>query len=67
MATRSSAPLSQNDYNNINTSLRDLETTLRDIERAKLAGVECSQEDAFCRDLKGRLEQIKTVYFPDQP
>lgn len=67
MAARSSAPLTQADYTALNNTLRDLEGNLRDIERAAAAGIECAQEDAFCRDVKARLEKVKSIYFPDMP
>jgi len=67
MARRAAGPLTEADYKRINETLQGLENVIGDTERAVTAGLECSAEDALCKDLKSRLNKIKSVYFPGHP
>ena len=67
MARNVSGPLTEADYKKINEALQGLENVHREVERALQAGLQCQQEDALCRDLEQRLNQIKGVYFPNLP
>lgn len=67
MARRSAGPLTEADLNRVNEALRGLENVHREVEMALSAGLQCQPEDALCRDLEQRLNQIKTVYFPMHP
>jgi len=67
MARQTAGPLSMADYEKINAALTGLQNTQTEIGMAKAAGLECSQEDQLCQDLKKRLDAIKSVYFPMHP
>lgn len=67
MARQISGPLTESDYNKINTALQGLENTRHEIGMALQAGLDCAQEDQLCQDLQKRLNQIKAVYFPMHP
>lgn len=67
MARQISGPLTESDYNKINTALQGLENTQQEIGMAMQAGLDCAQEDQLCKDLMRRLNQIKGIYFPMHP
>jgi hypothetical protein len=67
MPRKVSGPLTEADLRKINESLQGLENTHTDIQRAVAAGMDCNAEDALCKDLKARLNQVKAIYFPGHP
>lgn len=67
MARKVNGPLTQADYERINSSLQGLEGVHQEIQMALQAGLQCQPEDQLCQDLKRRFNQIKGVYFPEMP
>jgi hypothetical protein len=59
--------LSQRDYVDINKALRRLADAQLEIEKAIKAGIECTEEDIRCQQVKADLARRKSVYFPNQP
>jgi hypothetical protein len=67
MPRKVGGPLTESDLRKINEQLQALENTHGDVQRAIGAGMDCAAEDALCKDLKARLNQIKATYFPGHP
>jgi hypothetical protein len=67
MARTVSGPLTEADYTKINAALQGLENEKQQIGMALQAGLDCAQEDQLCEDLRKRLHQVKSVYFPMHP
>jgi hypothetical protein len=67
MPRKVGGPLTESDLKKVNDALQGLENTHVDIQRAVSAGMDCAAEDALCKDLKARLNQLKAVYFPGHP
>ena len=57
-------PLGEHHYQQIVTGLATAERALRNIARAKLAGIDMSVQEAQIKDTQARLLQVKSVYFP---
>lgn len=60
-------PLTQEQYDLMNQTLRDLNALQLDLQRAIRAGIDCKQRLQICNDIVGDLNGIKTEYFPGQP
>lgn len=60
-------PLSNADYRAMQAALTYLNRARRKMDRAKTAGVDCTERDGQCDYLQDRLDKLKTVYFPHKP
>jgi len=60
-------PLSQADYARINKQLAQLDLIRQEVQRAYEAGFPCAEEDQACQNAIKQLQNIKRVYFPEQP
>jgi hypothetical protein len=67
MNARSSAPLTDKDYERLNKTLTDLANIHMEIQRAGQAGFDCAPEDAMCKQLIESLSKVKAAYFPGKP
>lgn len=59
-------PLSTRNYTEMNQGQALLNEAERKIDRAKAAGIDCSQYEGQCAYLKDRYARLKEVYFPDR-
>lgn len=58
------SPLSASDKAAIDKSLEQLKEAKAEIARAKLAGIDVSDQESQANELTKQLEQIKAAYFP---
>lgn len=60
-------PLTQKNYSEINAALAGLNRARRLIDRAKAAGIDCSQHEMNCDFNEEMLSKLKATYFPHKP
>jgi len=58
------SPLKETDLRNINKALYQLNELIGAIDKAKCAGVDCTEADMRREDLHAKLMSIKAAYFP---
>lgn len=57
-------PLKDSDLKSINRALYQLNELLDKLEKAKCAGIECTENELRRQDLHAKLMAVKTAYFP---
>lgn len=58
------SPLKDADLRHINKALYQLNDLISSIDKAKCAGVDCTESDLRREDLTQKLMAIKAAYFP---
>jgi len=58
------SPLTAEDKKKLDTALAVIADAEKDIVKARLAGIDISEQEARLKDLKTRLSQIRSAYFP---
>lgn len=59
-------PLGEEDLRRINEALASLDAAERAATLAERAGIDVSSSRTAIRDVRGRLVQVKQVYFPNR-
>jgi hypothetical protein len=67
MAGSQLSPLTEEDYQKINTQLGNLARLQQEIQLAAQAGCAVGDKSEACQRLTQQLSEIKRVYFPDRP
>lgn len=60
------SPLTKDDKAKIDSALKAIADTKKDIEKAKLAGIDVSSQEAALKSTEAQLQSIRRVYFPAQ-